>query len=566
MPAATKPGRATRTQASLEPEGNQMSLVDDLHRAREAYERREWVAAYRALSDLDDAELKADDFMALAATAHLLGRPNDTVQALQRAYQAFLEADDIPAAARAAYWLTNTLWLGGEVAIGSGWLARGERLLDGYDEDVVERGYLLERATFGHIMKGEFAAAFACVPQVIEYGRRFDDPDLTAMGVHTQGRMMIRSGKVADGLHFLDEAMIAVLADEVSPIFAGIIYCSSVEACQEISDFGRAGEWTHALTTWCDSQPGLVAFTGQCAVHRGQLMRLHGAYSDAVSEFVRAAARYAAAGGSPAVGQAHYERGETHRIRGEYDAAEAAYGAAAELGHPAQPGRALLWLSRGRTEAALGAVRRLLAERQDPVLRSQVLAAAVEVLLAGDQLEEAAPLAEQLVGFGSSFGCTALRAAGQYADAAVALTDGENEQALTSARRAAETWAGLEAPYEVARSRVLVGQALRGLGDEESATADLEAARTTFAELGVKPEEQQVDAILGGAKAAPGGLSPREVEVIRLVAAGRSNPEIAAELVLSEKTVARHLSNIFTKLDVGSRTAAAAFAYEHKLV
>lgn len=542
-----------------------MSIVDDLHRARQAYERREWVAAYRALSDLDEAELKAADFVALATTAYLLGRRNDTVQALQRAYQAHLDEGEVPAAVRTAYWLTTTLWAGGEVAIGSGWLARAERLLDEYGEDVVERGYLLERATLAHIIKGEFAEAFATVPQVAEYGRRYHDPDLTAVGLHQQGRLMIYGGKVADGLRFLDEAMVAVLAGEVSPIFSGIIYCSSVEACQEIFDLGRAGEWTHALTTWCHSQPGLVAFTGQCAVHRGQLMRLHGAYRDAVNEFERAAVRYAEAGGSPAVGLAHYERGETLRIRGEHDAADAAFDAASEFGHAAQPGRALLWLARGRTKAALGAIHRLLAERQDPVHRAQVLAAAVDVLLASGDRDAAAPLAEELTGIGAEFGCTALRAAGKYAAAAVALAASDTERALAYARQAAETWGELSAPYEIARSRVLIGRALRMLGDEESAVADLTTARRTLAGIGARPAEQEVAALLGEQE-TPGRLSRREVEVMRLVAAGRSNPEIAATLVLSEKTVARHLSNIFTKLDVGSRTAAAAFAYEHHLV
>ena len=542
-----------------------MGLVDDLHRAREAYERREWVAAYRALTDLGDTNLRADDFAALAVTAFLLGRRNDCVQALQRAYQTELEDGDTLGAVRAAYWLALTLWQGGEAAIGSGWLARGERLLESVEGDVVERGYLLERATFGHIAKGEFAQAVATAPSVTEYGRRFGDPDLTAMGLHTEGRLTIFSGQVAAGLRLLDEAMVSVLAGEVSPILSGIIYCSSVEACQQISDFGRMSEWTHALTVWCESQPGLVAFTGQCAVHRGQLMRLHGAYRDAIRELEHAAGRYAAAGGSPAAGQAHYERGEALRISGKHDAAEAAYAEAAGHGHPAQPGRALLWLARGRPDAASAAIHRVLAEVRDPVHRSQMLPAAVDVLADVGEIEDAASLADELRGFGSAFGCTALQAAGEYARASVAVAGGDAEDALAAARSAADGWSRLSAPYEVARCRVLIGRALRLLGDAESAAADLDEARRAFASLGAAPAEHDVAKLLGDAR-APGGLSPREIEVLRLVAAGNSNPEIAAALVLSEKTVARHLSNIFAKLDVGSRTAAAAFAFEHHLV
>ena len=542
-----------------------MSVLDDLHQARETYERREWVAAYRALSDLDDAHLQADDFAALAITAFLLGHRNDCIQALQRAYQAELEEDDTLGAVRAAYWLAITLWQGGEVAIGNGWLARGQRLLEHIEEDVVERGYLLERATFGHIGKGEFAEAAAAAPKVTEYGRRFGDPDLTAMGLHIEGRLTIFSGHVADGLRLLDEAMVWVLAGEVSPILSGVIYCSCVEACQQVSDFGRMGEWTHALTIWCDSQPGLVAFTGQCAVHRGQLMRLHGAFHDAISELEHAAARYAAAGGNPAVGQAHYERGEALRITGENDAAEAAYTEAATYGHPAQPGRALLWLARGRSHAASAAIHRVVAEVQDPVHRSQLLPTAVDVLVTVGELEEAASLADQLGGFGSAFGCSALQAAGEYARASVALARADAEDALAAARGAADAWARLSAPYEVARCRVLMGRALRLIGDAESAVAELAEARRALARLGAAPAEHEVAVLLGDAR-VPGGLSPRELEVLRLVAAGKSNPEIAAALVLSGKTVSRHLSNIFAKLDVGSRTAAAAFAFEHHLV
>lgn len=198
-----------------------MSVVDDLHRAREAYERREWVAAYRALSDLDDAHLQSDDFAALAITALLLGHRNDCVQALQRVYQAELEEYDTVGAVRAAYWLAMTLWQGGEVATSNGWLARGERLLESVDEDVVERGYLLERATFGHIANGQFALAAAAAPRATEYGRRFGDPDLTAMGLHIEGRLTIFSGHVADGLRPLVEAMVWVLAGEAHPSYLG---------------------------------------------------------------------------------------------------------------------------------------------------------------------------------------------------------------------------------------------------------------------------------------------------------------------------------------------------------
>ncbi len=485
-----------------------MGVVEDLNRAREIYERREWVAAYDALSHLDDAHLQVADFASLATSAYLLGRSNDCIQALQWAFQLSLDGGDVLAAVRAGYWLATVLIAGGEHAIGNAWLSRAQGLLADVDEDVVERGFLLEKQVLVHVVRGEFGEAFATAPRVVDYGRRFAEPDLTAVGTHAMGRLSIYSGQVADGLKLLDEAMTEVMTGRVSPIIAGMVYCSVIEACQEVSDFGRAGQWTHALSTWCGAQPGLVAYTGQCAVHRGQLMRLHGAYGDALAELDRAAARYGALDhADPAVGMVFNERGDVLRIRGDFDAADAAYAEAVKHGHPAQPGRALLWLARGRVDTAAAAVRRLLAERQAAVQRCAVLPAAIEVLVACGELDAAEPLVAELDEIGESFGCTGLQASGHYAGARLALARQEPADALAAAQRGAALWARLSAPYEQARCRVVAGTAMRQLGDVESAVAELSAARTVLAELGARPEERDAAAKLAD-RSAPGGLSP----------------------------------------------------------
>ena len=540
-----------------------MGVVEELIRAREAYDRREWLAAYGGLSDASPDKLTADDFVRLATAAYLLGRRNDCVQALQRAYQFNLDAGELLAAVRSAFWLALVLLTSGETAIGGGWVARSHRLLADVGGDVVERGYVLIHEMYQHIYAGEFATAHEVAEQITSYGHRYRDPDLIALGLSSQGRLLLYAGRVPDGLALLDESMAGVAAGEVSTIFAGNIYCSMIEACQEIADFDRAARWTAALTTWCAEQPGLVPFTGQCAVHRGQIMRSQGAFDEALIEFDLSVQRYLADQTPGPAGLALAERGDVLRIRGDLAGAQAAYDRAVAFGHEPQPGLALLWLAQGRTEAAAAAIRRLLAEAGDSVHRSQLLPTAVEVLLATDRPDEASAAAAELQTIASSFGCDSVQAQANQAAALVVLKSGDPTAALPLLRQARAAWERLGGRYEVARCRVQLGRALRALGDEESAITELAAAQHSFAELGTAPAEHEAATLI--TPTYPSGLTAREVEVLRHVAAGKSNHEIAVQLFLSEKTVARHLSNIFTKLGVTSRTAAAAFAYEHHI-
>jgi DNA-binding CsgD family transcriptional regulator len=541
-----------------------MGVVDDLLRAREAYDRREWLAAYGGLSHASGDALTADDFTRLATAAYLVGRRNDCVQALQRAYQLHLDAGAVLAAARSAFWLATVLLTSGETAVGGGWVARSQRLLADIDGDVVERGYVLVPLMYRHIFSGDVTTALQLAEQIADYGRRFTDPDLVAMGLNSKGRLLLYAGRVPEGLALLDEAMVGVAAGEVSTVFAGNIYCSMIEACQEISDFDRAARWTAALTTWCDEQPGLVSYTGQCAVHRGQIMRAQGAFDEALTEFDLAMRRYLDNDTPAAAGLAMAERGDVLRIRGDLAGAAAAYEQASSLGYEPQPGLALLWLAQGRITAADAAARRLLTEVRDPVHRSRLLPAAVEIFLAADQRDDAASVAAELQSIAASFGCPPVQARADQASAEVALASGDPAEALTLLRRVRTVWERLSARYDTARCRLLLGRALRALGDEESAVAELAAARRAFTEMGARPAEREAAALIR--PTLPRGLTEREVEVLRLVAAGKTNPEIAELLVLSEKTVGRHLSNIFSKIDVTTRTAAAAFAFEHQLV
>jgi DNA-binding NarL/FixJ family response regulator len=550
-----------------------VGVVDELVQARIDYERGEWVAALDTWSGLDPDALGVEDLRGAALSAYLLGRPTDAVGYHQRAFRLCEDAGDRSGAVRCAFHLAMILATTGEEALAGGWTARAERLADAMTGepagetggDVVERGYVAFLHMYRYIDSGDWPAAAECAAQTVAAGRAHADADLLALGLCASGRITIYRGRVLEGVALLDEAMAGATAGEVSPEVFGNVYCTAIEGCQEIADFARVAAWTAALHRWCASMPGLVTFTGQCSVHRGQVMRAQGAWPEALDELERAVDRYRQAHVPAAAGLAESERGDILRLRGEYDAAAAAYQRAGEHGHDPQPGLALLWLARGATEAAAAAVRRLLAEPADPAHRARLLPAAVEVLLGVGAVEEARTTAEELDRVAAQVGSTAVLAMAAHASGAVEVAAGDPAGALPYLRKARQLWARVECPYDGARVRWLTGRALAALGDTASAQAELEASVATFRQLGAAPALEEVERLLHPTD-LPAGLTAREVEVLRLVAVGRSNAAIATELVLSEKTVARHLSNIFGKLGVGSRTAAAAFAYERGLV
>jgi DNA-binding CsgD family transcriptional regulator len=542
-----------------------MGVVDELVQARTDYERGDWAHALDTWAGIDADAMDAADLIDAAVSAYLLGRTTDAVDYYQRAFRLCVDARDLGGAVRSAFHLAMIHANCGEPSLAAGWTTRAARLVDELSDDTAERGYLAFLLMFQHLQQGALTEAGSFSAEVAALGRRHADPDLLALGLCSSGRIAIYLGRVTEGLASLDESMAVLTAGEVSAEVCGNVFCTAIEGCQQIADFGRVAEWTSALHRWCSALPALVTFTGQCSVHRGQVMRQRGAWTEAIEEFERAVERYQLANSLPAAGLAECERGDLLRLLGEYAAADAAYQHSAELGYDPQPGLAALWLATGHADAALGAVRRLLGERTGTVERCALLPAAVDVLLACSTVEEARAAANALDDVAAQLGTAAVQAMAAYAAGAVELASGDASGSLPYGRKAAQLWARVENPYELARTRVLVGQALTAVGDPASAQAELRAAMTTFRSLGALPALAEVERLLEPGS-APAGLTAREVEVLRLVAAGRSNAAIAADLGLSEKTVARHLSNIFTKIDVGSRTAAAAYAFEHQLV
>jgi DNA-binding CsgD family transcriptional regulator len=540
----------------------------ELERGRQAAARLAWADAYAALSLADrSSSLRAEDLEVLATAAYLLGRVEDCLRALQRAQRLHAEGGDPRRSARCAFWLSFHLINRGDLAQASGWLARAGRLLEHEQPDCAERGYLLLPVALQRLDAGEEAAALAVLAQAAGIGRRAGDADLVALALHVQGRALLMLGRAGEGMVSLDEAMVAVVAGELSPEVAGTVYCSVLEACQEISEWRRAHEWTEALTAWCGKQPDMITFTGKCLVHRAEIMQLHGAWPEAVEEAERARERFARAADEHATGAAWYRQAEVYRACGDVAAAEDAYQQASRWGREPQPGLALLRLAEGRTEAAASAIRRVVAETTDRLGRAKLLPAHVEIMLAAGDLRAARDAAGELAEIAEAFDTPALRALAGHARGAVLLAGGDARAALVALRGAWRVWRDLQAPYEAARVRLLVGLACGALGDEEAAALELDAARAVFAKLGAAPDLARLEALARtGAAADAHRLTARELQVLRLLATGKSNHAIATDLVLAEKTVHRHVSNIFAKLGVPSRAAATAYAYQHRLV
>ncbi|MGH9136169.1 MAG: DNA-binding response regulator, partial [Acidimicrobiales bacterium] len=456
-------------------------------RARAAFARRAWRDAYAELVAAEEI-VDVEDLERLAVAAHLIGA-DDWVDRWAHACRAYDERGEQSRAARCALWLAYGLLTGGQVALGGGWLGRAHELLEAVDGPCAERGLLLIPDAIA-CCDEQPTHALALFTEAASIGRRLSDHDLLAIALMGQGQARLVAGMVREALAALDEAMLVVTSEHVSPLAEGIVYCGVIDACQRALELRRAAEWTALLSRWCEGQPDLVPFRGECLVHRSEVMQVQGNWRDALDEARRARVQVE---GMPLAGEAAYREGELHRLMGSVADADACYRAAAEAGRDPQPGLSLLRLVTGDRRTAVKAISRASIERTAIATRVRVLAAAVEVHLAADDVAAASAAADALWQLAATVDVPFVRATALHAEGQVRLARQDVSAALDVLRRAWRLWRDLAAPYEAARTRVTLGLACRASGDEETAAMELDAARLAFSNLGAGPDLANVE-------------------------------------------------------------------------
>ena len=481
---------------------------DVLLAGREALERHAWDEAYDTLDRADrQGGLPPEGLQLLAEAAWFSSRPDVVLEALERASKAYLDAGDRASAAMMAFRVAEQHAMRLEMPMAGGWIGRAEQLAADDPAFPVHGHLAYMRGTMAVQMRGDFGAAVLCYDQALTIAARTGDRDLYAKSLHDKGRSLCSQGRFAEGLALMDEAMVAAVAGDLNPPAAGYVYCSMIDVCSRLGDYGRSAEWTEATVRLCERLQ-IPGFTGICRVHQAELLRLHGDWSDAEKQATLACDEMPKSNFVFGLGYAFYEIAEVRRRMGDLDAAEAAYGRAHEFGLETEPGLSLLRMAQGKVAAAAAGVRRVLNEEaKDPMSRLKLLVAQADITVAAGDLETAVSASQELDALVKEHEAPALHAAAARVRGAVRLAQGDPEEAVSELRRAREGWQKVDAPYEIAEVRVLLGRAYQAMGEEEAALLELKAANATFERLG---------AVLAAASTA---------ELLAEVASGAEAPE-----------------------------------------
>lgn len=533
-------------------------LTAVLDAGRQAFARGDWHEAHRHLTAARRlGPLSTADLDLLSRTAWWVREVQPSVEISEEVYQRFQHDGDLLGATRKALNIAMLWYIRGDLVIASGWLNRARGLLDQIPE-CVEHGYLRYLDASVALDIYGLGPALEIAEALKDMGARLQAPQLTSLGLVLSGLTNAHTGDPATGFAQLDEAMLPVLAGQLPPEWAGSIYCTVINTCHHLGDLGRMRAWTTATQHWTQQFQGEVVFSGICRVHRFQLLTTEGDWTTAEAGIERSGADLVGINEWVA-GEAYYQLAEIRRLRGDVQGARAALDRARGLGAEIQPGAALLELSLGRAREASAALRAAMAG-SERLARARMLGPAVEIAIAEGDVEGADRLCQDLEAIAADFATEGFRAWALQARAAVLVAQQRHDEALPVLRQAARCYRAMRARYETARVYELCAHAHAGLGDPAAAESDRATALSIYRELGAAPDATRL-----GAAGLPGGLTQREAEVLRLIAKGANNRDAAAALFISAKTVDRHLGNIFAKIGVTSRTAAAAWAHEHRL-
>jgi DNA-binding CsgD family transcriptional regulator len=538
---------------------------DPLAAARAALSRHDWQEAHDIAGLAGGAGAPAAEaalLEVLADAAWWLGRLDECIGAREHAYALYDELGDRRRAGQCAVWLYEHNCFKARPAIAGAWLSRARQALAD-DPDCAEYGALLLREAEAAHGGGDLERAAELGGAVVALGRRLRSPDVEAEALQTVGRVLIDQGRATDGMAHLDEAMLFAVEGRLGPYATGKVYCSLISACESLGDPRRAAEWTEATSRWSQRHPFAV-FPGLCRVHRASALQWRGAWVDAEREATRACEELTEIN-LPNVAAGFVEIGEIRRRLGDLEGADAAFAKAEELCGAPQAGLALLRLAQGRTAVAAAIIQRALeAESWNRLARARLLAASAQITIAAGDTDAASTAVAELEAIAADYESPILLASAATSRGRVQVARAD-AAACATLRTALSLWQELDVPYEVATARMLLGLACRDASDNDGAAAAFTAAESMFEQLGATLDVRSVRD-LTTRRRQPGGLTEREAEVLRLVAAGLTNREIAAEVFLSAKTVSRHLSNIFTKIGVSSRAAATAYAFEQGIV
>lgn len=464
---------------------------DELATGREAFEGRDWERAFELLAPAsDDPSADPTDLERLAEAARWTGRFVESVDVLERAYAAFNRVGDRPGAARQALALCREHYQRLDEALAAGWLNRATSLLE-ETEECSEHARLDSLLAQAQAIAGNLDEALVHGKRAVERAQRLGSRDCEAMALHVQGRALIASDRVKEGLALIDEASAMAMGGELGIETAGTVYCGTIFACRNIGDWGRAAEWTDASQRWC-AREHVRGFPGLCRLHRSEILRLRGALDEAESD-VRTAIDELLGFQRRLAGWGFHELGEIRRRRGDREGASEAFRRAAEVGFEPEPGLALLRLDERRPQSALRGLEAVLADcdMRAREQRAVTLPALVTVALAAGRHELAKQALGELEALADTYGTAAIYAACSNARGEIALAEGRADDAARELHLAHRRWREVECPYEAALAQAHLALALRARGDAEGAADAFEAALGGFDELGAEGESRR---------------------------------------------------------------------------